>query len=72
MNPHCIDFKPSPTASWICAWWDWEHIEDNKIEWHCSRPAWEEVVCLTEGRRNLPENQLVENVREQDCGEGED
>ena len=50
-NPHCPDFKPSPTASWLCAWWDWEHTGPNEVEWFCSRPAWDYRECETRGLR---------------------
>ena len=48
MKPHCLDFKPSPTASWICAWWDSEETETG-IEWFCSRPDWDDRICETKG-----------------------
>lgn len=50
---HCLDFKPSPTAAWLCAWWDSEETK-NGIERFCSWPAWEERICKTQGLRLMP------------------
>lgn len=50
---HCSDFKPKPTAAWLCAWWESEETEAG-TEWFCSRPAWEERVCATRGLRVMP------------------
>lgn len=58
MKPHCPDFRPSPTASWLCKWWDWEHIGPDEIEWFCSMPAWDYRECESKGQRNIPEDAL--------------
>ena len=54
IKPYCCNFKPSALASWICGWWNWEYVGVDKIEWFCSRPAWEERACETRGLRLMP------------------
>jgi len=51
-KPDCPDFKPSPLAPWLCAWWDSEETGTG-IECFCSRPAWEGRICETRGLRLL-------------------
>jgi len=56
--PHCENVKPSPLASWLCAWWDWIYIgigECGQIVYFCSRPAWEQGNCETQGLRLMPQ-----------------
>jgi hypothetical protein len=53
MKAHCPDFKPSPLAPWLCAWWDTE-LDEPGIAYFCSRPDWEERVCETRGLRLMP------------------
>lgn len=47
----CPDFKPSPLAAWMCAWWE---LEEETGEYFCSRPDWEDRDCPTAGLRTKP------------------
>jgi hypothetical protein len=63
----CEHFKPRPTASWLCAWYDSEETEAG-IEWFCSRPSWDYRTCETQGLPLMPEAQLIQNVKAGDVG----
>lgn len=67
IKPHCEHFKPSPTAPWLCFWWESETDEPG-IAYFCSRPDWEPRTCETQGLRFMPEAQLRQNVRAGDAG----
>lgn len=62
IKPHCEHF--TPVADCLCTWWDFEQIGPLKKEWFCSRPAWEERVCETQGLRNMPQKEYERETDE--------
>lgn len=59
MKPHCPDFRPSATASWLCAWW----CLTAKVEPFCLADV---ETCETRGLR------FTVKVGQEDDGDWQD
>lgn len=57
-NPHCPDFKPSPTAPWLCA--KWTHPS---TALRCTFFCIDGLDCETQGLRLMSEDQPIRKVK---------